>query len=49
MSKGIKKYIINKMYEGKPNIEDAIQNHELGYHQHADIKEMQQPRWLLYT
>ncbi|MCL1912671.1 MAG: carbamoyl-phosphate synthase large subunit [Eubacteriaceae bacterium] len=28
-SKGINTHIINKMYEGRPNIEDAIKNHEL--------------------
>ena len=28
-SKGIKSEIINKIYEGRPNIEDAIINHEL--------------------
>ncbi|MCL1794951.1 MAG: carbamoyl-phosphate synthase large subunit [Oscillospiraceae bacterium] len=28
-SKGIKAEIINKLYEGRPNIEDAIKNHQL--------------------
>jgi carbamoyl-phosphate synthase large subunit len=28
-SRGIKAEVINKLYEGRPNIEDAIKNHEL--------------------
>ncbi|MCL2046529.1 MAG: carbamoyl-phosphate synthase large subunit [Oscillospiraceae bacterium] len=29
LEKGLQTYVINKLYEGRPNIEDAVKNHQL--------------------